>query len=201
MAGRDPFPPSPAGPPAGPAVERPTQAAELRLTVGPATAGGTVPSVDARYFITASGIAACVAAGIAGVIMTLRIASHVAALRAGPRPARYRGHRVPPAGAAPGSRRPPLSRPGKEGCLCSGPATADVTRRTSQEKMDELGLFLGRIPDEHFLAVANLSVYELVQRDGTVREVSLGQAAPLLELLKVRGSLRDEGHGDSLRRR
>lgn len=86
MAGRDLFPPGPAGPPPGagePAFERPTQAAELRLTVGPATAGGTVPSVEARYFITAFGIAACVVAGIAGAILTLRIASAVAALRAG----------------------------------------------------------------------------------------------------------------------
>jgi hypothetical protein len=86
MAGRDPFPPDPAGHPlaAGePSTERPTQAAELRLTVGPATAGGTVPSVEARYLITAFGIAACITAGIAGVILTLRIASRVAALRAG----------------------------------------------------------------------------------------------------------------------
>lgn len=83
MAGWDPFPPSPAGPPAEPAIERPTQAAELRLTVGPATAGGTVPSVEARYFITAFGIVACVAAGVAGVILTLHLASQVTALRAG----------------------------------------------------------------------------------------------------------------------
>jgi hypothetical protein len=83
MAGTDPFPPGPAGPPADPTLERPTQAAELRLTIGPATAGGTVPPVEARYLITAFGIAACVAAGIAGVILTLRIASQVAALRVG----------------------------------------------------------------------------------------------------------------------
>ena len=86
MAGRDSFRPGPAGhPPAAgePPVERPTQAAELRLTVGPATAGGTVPPVEARYLITAFGIASCITAGIAGVILTLRIASRVAALRAG----------------------------------------------------------------------------------------------------------------------
>ena len=86
MAGRDPFPPSPAGLPLGagePVIERPTQAAELRLTVGPATAGGTVPPAEAHYFITAFGIAACVAAGIAGVILTLRIAGRVTAPRAG----------------------------------------------------------------------------------------------------------------------
>jgi hypothetical protein len=83
MAGRDPFPPGPAGPPGQPGIERPTQAAELKLTVGPATAGGTVPPVEARYLITAFGIAACVTAGIAGVILTLRIASQVAALRVG----------------------------------------------------------------------------------------------------------------------
>lgn len=85
MAGRDPFPPDPAGLPPGtgePTAERPTRAAELKLTVGPATAGGTVPSADARYFIMAFGIAACVAAGIAGVILTLRIAGRVVALRA-----------------------------------------------------------------------------------------------------------------------
>ena len=82
MPQRDPLPPGPAGPPAEPTIERPTQAAELRLTVGPATAGGTVPSVEARYFITVFGIAVCVAAGIVGVILTLRIASQVTALRA-----------------------------------------------------------------------------------------------------------------------
>jgi hypothetical protein len=84
MTGRDPFPPGSAGlhPGSGePGIERPTQAAELRLTIGPATAGGTVPSVDARYFITAFGIAACVVAGIAGVILTLRLAKGVATLR------------------------------------------------------------------------------------------------------------------------
>jgi len=85
MAGRSPFPPGSEGMPyaAGePAVERPSQAAELKLTVGPARAEGKVPSVEARYLITAFGIAACVAAGIAGVVLTLRIASGVAALRA-----------------------------------------------------------------------------------------------------------------------
>jgi hypothetical protein len=63
------------------AVEPPTQAAELKFTVGPATAGGTVPQAEAHHFVTVCGIAGSVAAGIAGVILTLRIASGVLTLR------------------------------------------------------------------------------------------------------------------------
>jgi hypothetical protein len=64
-----------------PAVEPPTQAAELKFTVGPATAGGTVPQAEAHHFVTVCGIAGSVAAGIAGVILTLRITSGVLTLR------------------------------------------------------------------------------------------------------------------------
>lgn len=85
MAGRSPSAREDggAGQPAGtaePKIEQPTQAAELKLTIGPATAGGTVPPGDAHHFITTFGIAGSVAAGIAGVVLTLRIASGVVAL-------------------------------------------------------------------------------------------------------------------------
>jgi hypothetical protein len=64
-------------------VEQPTQAAELNVTVGPATAGGRVPQDDAHHFITVGGIAWCVAAAIAGVILTLQIAGRSPGLGAG----------------------------------------------------------------------------------------------------------------------
>jgi hypothetical protein len=54
-------------------VEQPTQAAELKVTVGHATAGGRVPQGDAHHFITVSGIAWCVGIAIAGVVLTLQI--------------------------------------------------------------------------------------------------------------------------------
>jgi hypothetical protein len=66
-----------------PKIEQPTQAAELKLTVGPATAGGHVPQSEAHHFVTVSGIAVCVAAAIAGVVLTLQIAGPVFALRVG----------------------------------------------------------------------------------------------------------------------
>jgi hypothetical protein len=68
---------------AGPKIEQPTQAAELRFAVGPASAGGTVPPGDTHHFITTFGIAGSVAAGIAGAVLTLRLASGVTALRVG----------------------------------------------------------------------------------------------------------------------
>jgi hypothetical protein len=78
MAGQDPSPhragrAEPDGTAAS-GVEQPTQAAELNVTVGPATAGGRVPQDDAHHFITVGGIAWCVAAAIAGVVLTLQIA-------------------------------------------------------------------------------------------------------------------------------
>ena len=57
-----------------PKTEAPTQAAELKVAVGLATAGGRVPQSDAHHFITVGGIAWCIAAAIAGVILTLQIA-------------------------------------------------------------------------------------------------------------------------------
>jgi hypothetical protein len=67
-------------------VEQPTQAAELNVTVGPATAGGRVPQGDAHHFITVGGIAWCVAAAIAGVVLTLQIAGRSPGLGAGSGP-------------------------------------------------------------------------------------------------------------------
>ena len=64
--------------------------------------------------------------------------------------------------------------------------------------MDTLRFILARIPDEHFLALAELCVNELIKGDSTVREVGFGQTAPLLEALQIRGGLRDQGNGDSL---
>jgi hypothetical protein len=55
-------------------VEQPTQAAELKVTVGPASAGGRVPQRDAHHFITVGGIAWCITAAIGGVVLTLQIA-------------------------------------------------------------------------------------------------------------------------------
>jgi hypothetical protein len=68
---------------AGPKIEQPTRAAELRIAVGPASAGGTVPPGETHHFITTFGIAGSVAAGIAGAVLTLRIATGVLALRVG----------------------------------------------------------------------------------------------------------------------
>ena len=58
-------------------IEQPTQAAELRVTVGRATAGGHVPQDDAHHFITVAGIAWCVGVAIAGVVLTLQIADRL----------------------------------------------------------------------------------------------------------------------------
>lgn len=55
--------------------EQPTQAAELKVTVGPASAGGRVPQRDAHHFITVGGIAWCTTAANIGVVLTLQIAS------------------------------------------------------------------------------------------------------------------------------
>jgi hypothetical protein len=55
--------------------EQPTQAAELKVTVGPASAGGRVPQRDAHHFITVGGIAWCTTAAIVGVVLTLQLAS------------------------------------------------------------------------------------------------------------------------------
>lgn len=66
-----------------PTTEVPTQAAELKVTVGLATAGGRVPQGDAHHFITVGGIAWCVAAAIAGVVLTLQIAGRTPGLRVG----------------------------------------------------------------------------------------------------------------------
>jgi hypothetical protein len=71
---------------AAPGGEQPTQAAELNVTVGPATAGGRVPQGDAHHFITVGGIAWCVAAAIAGVVLTLQIAGRSPGLRTGSGP-------------------------------------------------------------------------------------------------------------------
>ena len=57
-----------------PKTEGPTQAAELKVAVGLATAGGRVPQSDAHHFITVGGIAWCIAVAIAGVVLTLQIA-------------------------------------------------------------------------------------------------------------------------------
>ncbi len=71
---------SPAAHEPGPA-EQPTQAAELKLAVGPATAGGSVPPGEAHHYITTFGILVSVIAGIAGAVLTLRIGSGVTTLR------------------------------------------------------------------------------------------------------------------------
>lgn len=68
---------------AGPKVDVPTQAAELKVAVGLATAGGRVPQGDAHHFITVCGIAWCVAAAIAGVVLSLQIAGRSLGLRGG----------------------------------------------------------------------------------------------------------------------
>jgi len=71
---------SPAAHEPGPA-EQPTQAAELKVAVGPATAGGSVPPGEAHHYITTFGILVSVIAGIAGAVLTLRIGSGVLTLR------------------------------------------------------------------------------------------------------------------------
>jgi hypothetical protein len=87
MAGQEPSPhPAELDGTAAPGGEQPTQAAELNVTVGPATAGGRVPQGDAHHFITVGGIAWCVAAAIAGVVLTLQIAGRSPGLRTGSGP-------------------------------------------------------------------------------------------------------------------
>jgi len=60
-------------------VEEPSQYAELKFQFGPAqswgTAQGRVPPAQTHHFITTSGIVASVIAGIAGAVLTLRIAA------------------------------------------------------------------------------------------------------------------------------
>jgi hypothetical protein len=68
---------SPLAPETGP-VEPPSQYAELVVQFGPAqpwgTARGKVPPAQAHHFIATFGIVASVIAGIAGTVLTLRIA-------------------------------------------------------------------------------------------------------------------------------
>jgi hypothetical protein len=69
--------------PREPDPERPTRAAQLKITAEPArvkitarrwvTAEGTVPPGAARHLIAAFGILGCVITGIAGAVLTLRI--------------------------------------------------------------------------------------------------------------------------------
>jgi hypothetical protein len=69
---------SPLAPETGP-VEPPSPYAELVVKVGPAqrwgTAKGRVPPEQAHHLITTFGIVAIVIAGIAGAVLTLRIAA------------------------------------------------------------------------------------------------------------------------------
>lgn len=64
--------------------EEPTSCAELEIQVGPAlplgSAKGRVPPDQAGYFIMTIGIWGSVAVGIAGAILTLRIASRLAGI-------------------------------------------------------------------------------------------------------------------------
>ncbi|MGD0069570.1 MAG: hypothetical protein ABSB76_39890 [Streptosporangiaceae bacterium] len=81
MAGQGPFPwgagwAKPDGTAAS-GAEQPTQAAELKVTVGPASAGGRVPQRDAKHFITVGGIAWCITASIVGVVLTLQLANGI----------------------------------------------------------------------------------------------------------------------------
>ena len=70
-------------PPHEPDPERPTRAAQLKITAEPArvkitarrwvTAEGAVPPGEARHLIAAFGILGCVITGTAGAVLTLRI--------------------------------------------------------------------------------------------------------------------------------
>ena len=64
-------------------AEAPTGFAELEIQVGPArswgTAKGKVPPAQAHHLITTFGILGSVIAGIAGAVLTLRIASGLTA--------------------------------------------------------------------------------------------------------------------------
>jgi hypothetical protein len=66
-------------PPEAGAVEPPTPYAELTVQLGPAqqwgTAKGKVPPEQAHHLITTFGIVSSVTAGIAGSVLTLRIAA------------------------------------------------------------------------------------------------------------------------------
>jgi hypothetical protein len=66
-------------PPPGEAAEEPGPYAELTLQLGPAqqwgTAQGKVPPEQAHHLITTFGIVSSVIAGIAGSVLTLRIAA------------------------------------------------------------------------------------------------------------------------------
>jgi len=59
-------------------VERPTSFAELEIQVGPATPWGTakgkLPPDQASYFVMTFGALGCVVTGVAGSVLTLRVA-------------------------------------------------------------------------------------------------------------------------------
>jgi hypothetical protein len=62
--------------PSSEASELPTEAAELRIMVGPTqrmSAQGTVPADQARLIITTFGVVGSAVAGITGAILTIRI--------------------------------------------------------------------------------------------------------------------------------
>jgi hypothetical protein len=70
--------------PRGPDPERPTRAAQLKISAEPTarvkitarrwgSAEGTVPPAAARHLIAAFGILGCVVTGITGAVLTLRI--------------------------------------------------------------------------------------------------------------------------------
>jgi uncharacterized membrane protein YeaQ/YmgE (transglycosylase-associated protein family) len=68
----DPFGPGP--------VERPTRAADLRITAEPTRMFTAWPWVTTEYLITTFGIAGSIATGTVGAVVTLRIAPWLAAV-------------------------------------------------------------------------------------------------------------------------
>jgi hypothetical protein len=69
------------------------------------------------------------------------------------------------------------------------------------DKPDDLG-FLGLVvPDEQITPFSQLGVDELIQRDGAVDEVRLGQAGPVLKVLQILCSLRYQGNSDPVSKR
>src|SRR6516165_11017759 len=68
-------------------------------------------------------------------------------------------------------------------------------------KPDDLG-FLGLVvPDEQITAFFQLGVDELIQGDGAVHQVRLGQAGPVLEVLQILRGLRYQGNSDPVSKR
>jgi hypothetical protein len=105
---------------------------------------------------------------------------------------RRRGRNGPERPERAGNRRPSVPvNPGRR-AVCSSSAMRCSRGRALQ---DHDGLRFSRlaVPDEQVLPRTLLRLNELVQSNGTVHQVGLRQAGPVLEALQVLGGLGNQG--------